>query len=135
MSSTKVCCGCNIFVLTKGFTLFEIGMSFVCLFQTISKLMGKHYPTTEFSLTHFTPEVTVSQCVTVVAWIAYLFLELHGLKKSKHVIIVIGCIIRSLKTFAVLLVMILVPICMEELLEAGGGVLKGEHRDGLEIAR
>merc|ERR1712079_53074 len=61
--------------------------------------------------------------------------ELHGLKKSKHVIIVIGCIIRSLKTFAVLLMMILVPICMEELLEAGGEVLKGEHQDGLEIAR
>ena len=115
MPSTKVCCGCNIFALTKGFTLFEIGMSFVCLFQTISKLMGKHYPTTEFSLTHFTPEVTVSQCVTVVAWIAYLFLELHGLKKFKHTIIVVGCIVRCLKTFMVLLIMIVIPFYVEKI--------------------
>ena len=129
MPSTKVCCGCNIFVLTKGFTLFEIGMTFFCFLQTMSDFFGDRL---KFSQS---PEATFSQCVTVGVWMSYLFLELDGLKKFKHVIIVIGCIIRSLKTFAVLLVMILVPICMEELLEAGGGVLKGEHRDGLEIAR
>ena len=127
MSSTKVCCGCNIFVLTKGFTLFEIGMTFFCFLQTMSDFFGD-----KLKFSH-SPDATLSQCVTVGAWISYLVLELHGLKKSKHVIIIIGCIIRTLKTFAVLLVMILVPFFMEKLLETG--VLEGEHRDVLEIAR
>ena len=113
MPSTKVCCGCNIFALTKGFTLFEIGMSFVCLFQTINNLIcGRSDVSPQRS-----PEVVLSKCVTVIAWLSYLFLELHGLKNFKHVIIVVGCIIRSLKTFTVLLMMILVPFFVEKLLE------------------
>ena len=120
MLSTKVCCGCNIFALTKGFTLFEIGMTFVCLLQTISNF---HKPQAGQS-----SEIILSQCVTVVAWIAYLFLELHGLKKFKHVIIVVGCIIRCFKTFTVLIMMILIPFFVEKLLE-------GADRDVLELVR
>merc|ERR1712062_881449 len=105
-------------------------MSFVCVFQTISKLMGKHAsdPYLGQNFSHQSPEVTVSQCVTVVAWIAYLFLELHGLKKFKHTIIVVGCIVRCLKTFMILLIMIGIPFVVEKLLEV-------EDRDVAELVR
>ena len=98
MSSTKVCCGCDIFALTKGFTSFEIGIYFFALFHSIANLFSN----SEIS------EFTLGECMLSVAWIVYLFLELHGLQKRKNGIIVLGCIIRCLLTLTVLILMFVI---------------------------
>ena len=108
MSSIKVCCGCDIFALTKGFTSFEIGIYFFALFHSIANLFSN----SEIS------ESTLSECIMSVIWIVYLFLELHGLQKRKNGIIILGCIIRCLKTLAVLVFMFVIPFgVMDNMLE------------------
>ena len=96
MSSKKVFCGCDIFVLTKAFTGSEIGVTFLILFFTISELF----------INDLLLSLTLTKILTLVAWIVHLFLELYGLQKRKNVIIVIGCIIRCLFTLITMIVII-----------------------------
>ena len=136
MSSIKVCCGCDIFALTKGFTRFEIGISFLALFHSIANLFSN----SEIS------EFTLGECMLSVAWIVYLFLELHGLKKRKNGIIVLGCIIRCLLTLTVLILMFVISFgavdkMLEALLEGDPNVailvkeLNWSHSDIVKLVR
>ena len=52
-----------------------------------------------------------------VAWITYLFLELHGLQKKMNGIIVLGCIIRCLKTLSILVLMFAIPFVVDKMFE------------------
>ena len=132
MSSTKVCCGCDIFALTKGFTSFEIGIYFFALFHSIANLFSN----SEIS------ESTLSECIMSVIWIVYLFLELHGLQKRKNGIIILGCIIRCFKTLVVLVFMFVIPFgVVDNMLEGDPDVaslvrtLKLSDSDVVKFAR
>ena len=107
MSSKNICCGCDIFVFTKAFTHFEIGINFFFFFLSICDLFSN----SEIS-------EPLIECIWMVAWIVYLFLELYGLQKRKDGIIVIGCIIRCLVTLTVLILIFAVPVgVMDKIIE------------------
>ena len=134
MSSTKVCCGCDIFALAKGFTTFEIGSNFLALFYSIANLFSSE-------ISEFLHQWIISQCMMSVAWIVYLFLELHGLQKRKNGIIVLGCIIRCLKTLSVLVLMFVIPFVVDEMFEGDPNVAilvretNWSHSDFMKLVR
>ena len=131
MSSKKICCGCDIFVFTKAFTHFEIGINFFFFFLSICNLFSN----SEISELSTLIEI---ECIWMVAWIVYLFLELYGLQKRKNGIIVIGCIIRCLVTLTVLILIFAVPFgAMDKIIEGHPdvanlvGQLNLSHSEGI----
>ena len=97
--STTACCGCDIFAVAQGMTLFEMALVVLSMFQSLVNAFNGQ-PSKTFATT---------------AWMIYLCLENYGLMKKKNGIIFVGCIIRGLQVLIVVGIMIAIPFLLDKI--------------------
>lgn len=90
---TNNLCSCDVFKFVKIMTLMELIITGLVFFQGI-----------------LSKEV---QFVVVLLWSAYLVFEYYGIHKRNYRILLVGSVIRCLKTLCILVIMIITSFVWE----------------------